>query len=111
DQASLGRVELVGTVWLAKAAAVHADVAGTEVGEEVTAAAESIAAADKGAADAQFTVDGAEDYDLLWFDTQEIPSLNACEFSEGVLRAPRLPPGDRSRVAAVRRSRGGGSGG
>ncbi|KJK57658.1 DUF6912 family protein [Saccharothrix sp. ST-888] len=77
DQASLGRVELVGPVRLAKAAAVHADVADTEVVEDVTAAAEAIAAADKGDADAQFTVDGAEDHDLLWFATQEIPSLLA----------------------------------
>ncbi|MGK4581090.1 DUF6912 family protein [Kitasatospora sp. HPMI-4] len=77
DQASLGRVELLGPVRLAKAAAVHADVADAEVVEDVAAAVEAIAAADKGDADAQFTVDGAEDHDLLWFATQEIPALLA----------------------------------
>jgi hypothetical protein len=32
-------------------------------------------AADAGDEDAQFTVDGVEDYDLLWFATQELPDL------------------------------------
>ncbi|WP_441245855.1 DUF6912 family protein [Kitasatospora sp. McL0602] len=75
DQASLGRVQLKGSLPLAKAAAVHADVADAE--EDVAAAAGAITAADKGDADAQFTVDGAEDHELLWFATQEIPGLLA----------------------------------
>lgn len=77
DQASLGRVVLKGPVPLAKAASVHADDADTEVIEDVTAAVAAIEAADKGDQDAQFTVDGAEDHDLLWFATQEIPNLLA----------------------------------
>ncbi|WP_425554700.1 DUF6912 family protein, partial [Kitasatospora putterlickiae] len=36
-----------------------------------------VAAADAGDQDAQFTVDGAEDHDLLWFATQEIAALLA----------------------------------
>ncbi|MFJ1705791.1 DUF6912 family protein [Kitasatospora sp. NPDC088346] len=77
DQSSLGRVVLKGPVPLAKAAAVHADVADQDVAADVAAAALAIAAADKGDADAQFTVGGAEDHELLWFATQEIPGLLA----------------------------------
>ncbi|MER8185414.1 hypothetical protein [Kitasatospora sp. NPDC094015] len=77
DQGSLGRVVLAGPIPLAKAAAVHADVADEEVATDVAAAALAIAAADKGDADAQFTVGGAEDHELLWFATQEIPGLLA----------------------------------
>ncbi|WP_405017672.1 hypothetical protein OHV05_12060 [Kitasatospora sp. NBC_00070] len=77
DQASLGRVVLKGPLPLAKAAAVHADVADTEVAADIAAAAAVIGAADQGDDDAQFTVDGAEDHELLWFATQEIPALLA----------------------------------
>ncbi|MGW6917940.1 DUF6912 family protein [Kitasatospora sp. NPDC054939] len=75
DQASLGRVVLAGPVKLAKAAAVHADTADRDVVEDIEAAVAAVAAADAGDQDAQFTVDGAEDHDLLWFATQEIPGL------------------------------------
>ncbi|WP_329564608.1 DUF6912 family protein [Kitasatospora sp. NBC_01266] len=75
DQASLGRVVLAGPVVLAKAAAVHADAEDEEVLEDVGAAVAAIAAADAGDADAQFSVDGAEDHELLWYATQEIPGL------------------------------------
>ncbi|MGW4897055.1 DUF6912 family protein [Kitasatospora sp. NPDC004240] len=77
SQATLGRVELAGPVRLAKAAAVHADVADQEVVEDIAAAVEAVGAADAGDQDAQFTVDGAEDHDLLWYATQEIPGLLA----------------------------------
>ncbi|WP_354640816.1 DUF6912 family protein [Kitasatospora camelliae] len=77
DQASLGRVVLKGAIQLAKAAAVHADVADSDVVADVAAAAAAIPAADKGDQDAQFTVDGAEDHELLWFATQEIGNLLA----------------------------------
>ncbi|MFF1872633.1 hypothetical protein [Streptomyces sp. CB03911] len=77
DQASLGQVVLAGPVPLAKAAAVHADLADQDVVEDVAAAVAAITAADAGDQDAQFTVDGAEDHDLLWFATQEIASLLA----------------------------------
>ncbi|MEU3724282.1 hypothetical protein AB0E73_16295, partial [Streptomyces sp. NPDC031705] len=35
----------------------------------------ALEAADAGDDDAQFTVDGAEDHELLWFGVQEIPGL------------------------------------
>jgi hypothetical protein len=41
----------------------------------VRAAADALGAADAGDDDAQFTVDGAEDHELLWYATQEIPNL------------------------------------
>jgi hypothetical protein len=75
DQASLGRVELAVPVELAKAASVHADADEAEVTTDVATAAGAITAADAGDDDAQFTVDGAEDHELLWFATQEIPAL------------------------------------
>ena len=73
DPAALGEVRVAGPVGLAKAAAVHVDAGDAE--EDVTAAAEALAAADAGDDDAQFVVDGAEDHELLWFATQEIPNL------------------------------------
>lgn len=73
DPAALGQVRVSGTVALAKAAAVHVDAADAEA--DVTAAAEALPAADAGDDDAQFVVDGAEDHELLWFATQEIPNL------------------------------------
>ncbi|PYC66479.1 hypothetical protein C7C46_31335 [Streptomyces tateyamensis] len=75
DQASLGRVVLSGPVELAKAAAVHADADEEEVVTDVTAAVAAVGAADAGDSDAQFSVDGAEDHELLWYATQEIPGL------------------------------------
>ncbi|MFZ4152884.1 DUF6912 family protein [Streptomyces pseudogriseolus] len=75
DPASLGEVRLAGPVRLAKAAAVHVDAEDAE--EDVAAAARALDAADKGDDDAQFVVDGAEDHELLWFATQEIPQLVA----------------------------------
>ncbi|SCE53367.1 hypothetical protein GA0115240_17684 [Streptomyces sp. DvalAA-14] len=73
DPGTLGEVRLAGGVPLAKAAAVHLDADGAE--RDVRAAADAVGAADTGDDDAQFTVDGAEDHELLWFATQEIPHL------------------------------------
>ncbi|GAA4810531.1 DUF6912 family protein [Streptomyces ziwulingensis] len=73
DPAALGEVRLTGTVRLAEAASVHLDSADAE--PDVTAAAEALTAADGGDGDARFVVDGAEDHELLWYATQEIPSL------------------------------------
>lgn len=73
DPAALGEVRVTGTVRLAKAAAVHVDLDDAET--DVAAAAEALEAADRGDDDAQFVVDGAEDHELLWYATQEIPSL------------------------------------
>ncbi len=73
DPAALGEVRVTGGVALAKAAAVHVDSADAEA--DVAAAAEALEAADGGDDDAQFVVDGAEDHELLWYATQEIPNL------------------------------------
>ncbi|TJZ56085.1 hypothetical protein FCH28_12610 [Streptomyces piniterrae] len=73
DESALGEVRLAGPVPLAKAAAVHVDAAEAEA--DVAAAAAALGAADQGDDDAQFTVDGAEDHDLMWFAVQEIPHL------------------------------------
>ncbi|MER6052406.1 hypothetical protein K2224_02660 [Streptomyces sp. BHT-5-2] len=75
DQSALGEVRLAGPVPLSKAAAVHVDAA--DAAEDVAAAAAALGAADLGDDDAQFTVDGAEDHDLMWFGVQEIPQLLA----------------------------------
>lgn len=73
DPAALGEVRVAGPVPLARAAAVHVDSDDAET--DVAAAADALGAADQGDDDAQFTVDGAEDHELLWFATQEIPNL------------------------------------
>ncbi|QNP72366.1 hypothetical protein IAG44_25055 [Streptomyces roseirectus] len=73
DPAALGEVRVTGDVRLGKAAAVHVDASDADA--DVTAAADALAAADAGDDDAQFVVDGAEDHELLWFATQEIPGL------------------------------------
>jgi hypothetical protein len=73
DPAALGEVQLSRAVPLAATAAVHADADDAE--GDVAAAAGALGAADAGDDDAQFTVDGAEDHELLWYATQEIPNL------------------------------------
>ncbi|MET7685448.1 hypothetical protein [Streptomyces sp. NPDC005423] len=73
DPAALGEVRVTGTASLARAAAVHVDLADAQ--RDVAAAAEALAAADRGDDDAQSVVDDAEDHELLWYATQEIPNL------------------------------------
>ncbi|MBH5336679.1 hypothetical protein IHE55_18620 [Streptomyces pactum] len=73
DHAALGEVRIATTVPLAKAAAVHIDSEDAEA--DIAAAAEALGAADLGDDDAQFVVDGAEDHELMWYATQEIPNL------------------------------------
>ncbi|KUO18449.1 DUF6912 family protein [Streptomyces dysideae] len=73
DPAALGEVRIADGVVLAEAASVHVDAGDAEA--DVAAAAEALAAADAGDDDAQFVVDGAEDHELLWYATQEIPNL------------------------------------
>ncbi|MEU8703941.1 hypothetical protein [Streptomyces sp. NPDC048565] len=75
DASSLGEVRIADAVALSKAAAVHVDADDAE--KDVAAAAAALGAADLGDDDAQFTVDGAEDHELLWFGIQEIPGLIA----------------------------------
>ncbi|GGX48675.1 DUF6912 family protein [Streptomyces chartreusis] len=73
DPSALGEVRIARGVALARAAAVHVDADDAET--DVAAAAGALEAADGGDDDAQFVVDGAEDHELLWFATQEIPNL------------------------------------
>ncbi|MGW7199178.1 DUF6912 family protein [Streptomyces chryseus] len=73
DAAGIGEVRIAAPVSLKKAAAVHVDADDAEA--DVTAAAAALGAADHGDDDARFTVDGAEDHELLWFGVQEIPHL------------------------------------
>jgi len=73
DPAALGEVTVSVTLPLAKAAAVHVDA--DDAAADVAAAADALEAADGGDDDAQFVVDGADEHELLWFATQEIPHL------------------------------------
>lgn len=66
-------VHFTGEVALAEVAAVHVDGKAAEA--DVAAAAEVAVAAAGGDDDAQFTVDGAEDHDLEWYDVTEINEL------------------------------------
>ena len=66
-------VAVAGVVALSDIAAVHVDGVAAEA--DVAAAAKVIQAAVAGDEDAQFTVDGAEDYELEWYDVTEIDSL------------------------------------
>ncbi|MFH0518708.1 DUF6912 family protein [Streptomyces sp. M41] len=73
DPSALGEVRIAGGVALGKVASVHVDSGDAEA--DVASAAGALEAADDGDDDAQFVVDGAEDHELLWFATQEIPNL------------------------------------
>jgi hypothetical protein len=73
DPGALGEVRLAQAVPMAEAAAVHLDA--DEAERDIRAAADAVGAADTGDDDAQFTVDGAEDHELLWYAAQEIPHL------------------------------------
>ncbi len=73
DASSVGEVRIATAVPLAKAAAVHVDA--DDAVADVTAAVDALGAADQGDDDARFTVDGAEDHELLWYGVQEIPNL------------------------------------
>ncbi|MFJ4961502.1 hypothetical protein EES43_10460 [Streptomyces sp. ADI96-02] len=70
---SVGEVRVAGPLPLSRAAAVHVD--GDDAEKDVSDAAAALGAADLGDDDARFTVDGAEDHELLWFGVQEIPHL------------------------------------
>ena len=66
-------VTLPGPVPLRAVAAVHVDVSDAETA--VAAATGVIDAADLGDADAEFTLGDAEDHEMAWYATQEIPFL------------------------------------
>ncbi|MFE3290602.1 DUF6912 family protein [Rhodococcus sp. NPDC059234] len=58
---------------LSAVASVHVDLAEAE--ESIGRAAEAIDAADLGDADAEFVLGDAEDHELAWYATQELPFL------------------------------------
>jgi uncharacterized protein DUF6912 len=66
-------VRLDGTVPVKLVAAVHLDT--EEAEPAVRAAAEVIDAADLGDPDAEFTLGDAEDHELAWYATEELPFL------------------------------------
>nr|WP_067660125.1 hypothetical protein [Nocardia harenae] len=66
-------VRLAGPVPYAKIASVHVDLADAEA--DVAKAVEVIDAADLGDPDAEFTLGDAEDHQLAWYATQELPFL------------------------------------
>ncbi|MFE0423672.1 DUF6912 family protein [Streptomyces sp. NPDC058953] len=73
DGTSLGELRIGSPVPLRLAAAVHVD--SDDALDDVAAAAGALGAADHGDDDARFTVDGAEDHELLWYGVQEIPAI------------------------------------
>jgi hypothetical protein len=66
-------VRLAGPLTLAEVAAAHVDNEAAE--PAVRAAAAVIEAADLGDPDADFAVGDAEDHELAWYATQELPFL------------------------------------
>jgi hypothetical protein len=66
-------VAVEGEVSLSAVAAVHVDSKAAE--PDIAAAVEAAPAAAAGDDDAQFTVDGAEDHELEWYDPTELDHL------------------------------------
>jgi hypothetical protein len=66
-------IQLASGVPLAAVAAVHVD--GPDAEPDVAAAADVVEEAAAGDPDAQFTVDGAEDHELEWYDVSELDRL------------------------------------
>jgi uncharacterized protein DUF6912 len=66
-------VAVAGPVPLTAVAAIHVDGASAE--NDVAAAAKVIDEAVAGDPDAQFTVDGAEDHELEWYDPSELHQI------------------------------------
>lgn len=66
-------VRLAGPVPLASVAAIHID--GEGAADDIAAAAGVVEEALAGDPDAQFTVDGAEDHQLEWYDVSELETL------------------------------------
>ncbi|MEU6426084.1 hypothetical protein ABZ860_09275 [Microbispora sp. NPDC046973] len=73
DLEERARVRVLEPIPMRLVAAVHVDDA--DATPDVEAAIAALPAADGGDDDAQFVVDGAEDHELLWYATQEIPDL------------------------------------
>ncbi|GAA1278163.1 hypothetical protein Psi02_59960 [Planotetraspora silvatica] len=73
DLEERARVRLLKSVPIAELASIHVD--DLSAAADVEAAVAALPAADHGDDDAQFAVDGAEDHELMWYATQEIPDL------------------------------------
>ncbi|AVT30371.1 hypothetical protein C6361_13690 [Plantactinospora sp. BC1] len=67
-------VRLGGRIGIGSVAAIHLD--GAEATDDVQAAVEVVEQALAGDPDAQFTVDGAEDHELEWYDPSELDALS-----------------------------------
>lgn len=72
-QRDRGAVDVLTDVRLSAVAAAHVDEA--EGATVIARAASLVAAADAGDEDAELAVGDAEDLDLLWYATQELPDL------------------------------------
>ena len=68
-----GVVRLPGSIPLSQVAAVHLDT--EEAEPAVRAAADVVDKADLGDPDAEFTLGDAEDHELAWYATEELPFL------------------------------------
>lgn len=66
-------VTVTGAIPASAVAAVHVD--GAQAEDAVRAAAAVVDAADLGDPDAEFTLGDAEDHEMAWYATQEIPFL------------------------------------
>jgi hypothetical protein len=73
DELGSSAVRLAAPIALPDVAAVHVDAPEAEM--DVTAAAAVVLEAAAGDDDARFTVDGAEDHELLWYDPSELDEL------------------------------------
>ncbi|MBO0867894.1 MAG: hypothetical protein J2P15_04960 [Micromonosporaceae bacterium] len=73
DELGSSAVRLGAPVPLAAVAAVHVDAVDAEA--DVAAAVELVEEAAAGDPEAQFTVDGAEDHELAWFDVSELDRI------------------------------------
>lgn len=67
-------VRLSGRIGIGAVAAIHVD--GADAMDDVAAAAAVVDQALAGDPDAQFTVDGAEDHELEWYDPSELDTLS-----------------------------------
>lgn len=68
-----GAVRVDGPVRMSHVAAVHVDA--QDAGPDIRAAAAALDDAARGDEEAASRVDAADDHELLWFATQEIPNL------------------------------------
>jgi hypothetical protein len=68
-------VRLSEQVTMAEVASIHVD--GKDAEPDVRAAADAVVEAAAGDPDAQFTVDGAEDHELAWYDPTELDQILA----------------------------------